>query len=518
MQVQCLFRCCAYAYSILSMKKAILLIALILALTYCRITAHSGKPLYRVIIDTDCAVDDFRAITLLLASPKIEVLGITTSDGTLDPVEGRKRVESLLESFHHEGIPVARGEKILKSPPQWRDLNKKISWTDQVLFENNNNSISAQDFIIETINSEQKAVTLICLGSLFNIASAIQKEDSIIKKIERIIWYNGKADLANGTNYRFDKISADYILESGIRVEILLDTIPDNNDSWDTISSINDTRDSIPSKNDLWDSIPKINSIYAGRIFQVHQQNELKNSIHKGYLNLWDDLVPVYMLNPAVFSVNSISQYHNVVGISPADLPGIKSMILNMLDIDKHTESLVFHDFPDDPELFKNDVSQAMNEIIGKHGLTEWRLGVLANELHGHLGIYAIVGVKMGLRAREFFNIGLDDIRIVSFAGRVPPLSCMNDGLQVSTGGTLGHGLIFLTDDSKVLPKALFSYKNKTVIIRLKDEYKDIIKNNIKECISENGYLKGKYWECVRKLALEYWLEWDRNTMFELEY
>ena len=36
-----------------------------------------------------------------------------------------------------------------------------------------------------------------------------------------------------------------------------------------------------------------------------------------------------------------------------------------------------------------------MNEIIERYGLEEWKVGVLANELHGHLGIYATVGVKI---------------------------------------------------------------------------------------------------------------------------
>ena len=124
----------------------------------------------------------------------------------------------------------------------------------------------------------------------------------------------------------------------------------------------------------------------------------------------------------------------------------------------------------------------------------------------------------MGLRAREFYNIGIDDIKIITWAGRKPPLSCMNDGLQVSTGGTLGHGLIFLADDSENLPMALFSYKDRTVIIKLKDEYLNIVRNDIRKCVTEYGNLTEEYWSCVRRLAIDYWLQWDRNLMFDLEY
>ncbi len=47
----------------------------------------------------------------------------------------------------------------------------------------------------------------------------------------------------------------------------------------------------------------------------------------------------------------------------------------------------------------------------------------------------ATIGVKMGIRAREYFNIGVDDILVTTYAGHKPPVSCMNDGLQVGNGG-----------------------------------------------------------------------------------
>lgn len=484
------------------MRKLIILLILILVLINCRLTAHSGKPRYRVIIDTDCAIDDFRAITLLLASSEVEVLGITTSDGTLNPADGKRKIEALLSCYYHEGIPVASGNRILKNSPDWRDFNKRISWSKEELPENTSNKLYAEDFIIETIKSETEQVTIICLGSLSNIAQAIQKEKSISKHIQRIIWFNRTSDITEGTNYNFDKKSADNILNSGMKIDIIS----------------NPDQDIYKIKSILMDSISNVNSIYARKIFQVHQQKELITSPHKGFLNLWDDLVPIYLVSPIIFNINNTSGYDSVRTVLPSDISQIILQYIDILDTDRNIESKMFQFFPVDPRLYREDVADVMSEIIHKHGLEEWKLGVLANELHGHLGIYAIIGVKMGLRVREFYNIGIDDIKIITYAGRKPPLSCMNDGLQVSTGGTLGHGLIFLADDSKTLPKALFSYKDRTVIIKLKDKYLDIVRNDIRRCISENGNLTEEYWECIRKLAIEYWLQWDRNIMFDLEY
>ena len=39
------------------------------------------------------------------------------------------------------------------------------------------------------------------------------------------------------------------------------------------------------------------------------------------------------------------------------------------------------------------------------------------------LGIYSIIGAKMGLRTREYFDVGLDELLVVSYAGSQPPLT-----------------------------------------------------------------------------------------------
>jgi formylmethanofuran dehydrogenase subunit E len=51
-------------------------------------------------------------------------------------------------------------------------------------------------------------------------------------------------------------------------------------------------------------------------------------------------------------------------------------------------------------------------------------------QFHEHLGIYSILGAKMGFRAREYFNVGIDELKIKSFVGSRPPVSCLNDGLE----------------------------------------------------------------------------------------
>lgn len=90
--------------------------------------AHSGKPRVYLIIDTDCAADDFRTLCMLLGNRDVEILGITTSEGALTPRQGERKVKALLNSLYHQGIPVAAGREVGASIPAWREMSEQICW------------------------------------------------------------------------------------------------------------------------------------------------------------------------------------------------------------------------------------------------------------------------------------------------------------------------------------------------------------------------------------------------------
>lgn len=172
----------------------------------------------------------------------------------------------------------------------------------------------------------------------------------------------------------------------------------------------------------------------------------------------------------------------------------------------------VFSIFPESQELFSPEIN--VKEIIHRHGHTEWRAGVLTNELHGHLGIYAIIGVKMGIRATELLQTGTDDIKVTTYAGTKPPVSCMNDGLQVSTGGTIGHGLFFVSDEKEIRPAATFSFRGNVITLSLSPLYSAQIKHDVTEGIRRYGLHTESYWQYIRQLAIRYWEQFDRKEIF----
>jgi pyrimidine-specific ribonucleoside hydrolase len=460
-------------------------------------TAHSGKARYHIIIDTDAAVDDLRAICLFLASPEFEVLAITTSDGILSPEEGWKKVQSLLRSFGHEGIPTGAGQSIQEEIPPWRDFNRKVSWGKEA---NIKNMKSAVDAILSAIEFEEEPVLFVCLGGLTNLAKALETKPEFREKIDRIVWYNDSVDPLSGTNYDIDKKAAHSVFSTLIPLE----AIRNNSASAPAVDL------------DFIDDISDLDSHYAQMISSAHLRDVVIDLIKTGHLKFWDDLLPIYLLYPELYTSQSDKKSSPQQLFQAQDWEGIKAKYLDTLSSRNQAASKVFKGFPDSPEHYADDVQSYMNDIIGKHGIEEWRLGVLTNELHGHLGIYAIVGTKMGLRARQYFHIGVDDISILSYAGSTPPLSCMNDGLQVSTGGTLGHGLITVSPESPFQPRAAFTFKDRSICLRLKEKYWNIIKSDIKTGIEQFGLNTEDYWKYVRKLALNYWQEWDRMAIFDI--
>ena len=178
--------------------------------------------------------------------------------------------------------------------------------------------------------------------------------------------------------------------------------------------------------------------------------------------------------------------------------------------------NIVFNSFPVQRELFKYDIRPIIDSAIAKYGMEEWKANVMTDEFHGHLGVYSIVGAKMGIRAREYFGVEHDELEVTSLAGSKPPYSCLNDGIQVSTGATTGMGTIHVSQEKVTRPSAIFTYKGRSVRITLKSEYIEKVDSDINEGIVKYGLMDEGYWKLIRHNAIKYWIEWDRKAIFDI--
>ena len=117
----------------------------------------------------------------------------------------------------------------------------------------------------------------------------------------------------------------------------------------------------------------------------------------------------------------------------------------------------------------------------------------------------------------EYFNVGVNNLEVLTFAGNIPPLSCFNDGVQISAGATIGQGLINISDSISAIPSAIFEFNNQKVHIALDPEIAEQMRNEIKYGITNYGLLSDKYWLYIEGLAIKYWADFDRQEIFVIE-
>jgi inosine-uridine nucleoside N-ribohydrolase len=456
-------------------------------------SAHPWKPAHYIIIDTDGGFDDMRAISMLLASPNVRVLAITSSNGVMDAKEAYLKLKSLLTDLHHEGLLIGMNNNkaaIAKNCQPAVDFK----WGSE--YEPGDSLPDAINTINYILTHTQEQISFVSLGSLITASDCSRQIPLFNKRIKEIIWTSDSSMNEDNFNYAISPESFEFITkETGIPLQRVYGSM------------------GLPIYDaDFTERIDDLANPYASKII-----SSLTSSRSLFSRNWFDEMAVIYLHYPFLFSSDTSEMIVNHQLQASCHIDSLEALTLNILDGKTVNQNQVLKTFPLDTSSYFPDVQRRMESTIKKFGRDEWTACVLGNELHRHLGVYAVIGVKMGIRAREYFGAGIDELQIRSFAGYSPPYSCMNDGLQVSTGGTLGHGLIRVAEDSLRLPKAEFMYLGQTISVMLKQEYRNKIEAEINELSGIYGLNSNIYWELIRIAALNYWANWDRNAIFEIQ-
>jgi purine nucleosidase len=186
----------------------------------------------KIIIDTDPGQDDAVAILLALASPEIEVLGLTAVAGNVPlhltqknamkicELAGRSETKVFAGAVH----PMMRHLVTAEHVHGRTGLNGPDLPDPKMKLEDKH----AVDFIIETLMRERPAtVTLCALGPLTNIALAMTREPRIVPRIQEIVlmgggfFEGGNTTPAAEFNIYVDPQAADIVLKSGVPVVMM---------------------------------------------------------------------------------------------------------------------------------------------------------------------------------------------------------------------------------------------------------------------------------------------------------
>jgi purine nucleosidase len=152
-------------------------------------------PAKRILFDTDPGIDDSLAILLALASPELQVEGISVVHGNCPVEQALKNALSVLELAGARGIPVARGFALPLVQPSLLapETHGKAGIGYARLPEPTLKAVSQHsvDFLIDKILGAPGDITLVCIGPLTNVAVALRKEPRIIEAVQDVIIMGG---------------------------------------------------------------------------------------------------------------------------------------------------------------------------------------------------------------------------------------------------------------------------------------------------------------------------------------
>ena len=187
---------------------------------------------HSTIIDTDPGQDDAVAILLALASPEIEVLGVTAVAGNvplaLTEVNARKICE--LAGRHDIKVFAGSTRPMLRNLVTAEHVHGRTGLDGPVLPEPKMplQKQHAVDFIVETLMSRPAGtVTLCTLGPLTNIGMALVREPRIASRIKQIIamgggfFEGGNVTVAAEFNIFVDPQAARLVFEADIPLTLI---------------------------------------------------------------------------------------------------------------------------------------------------------------------------------------------------------------------------------------------------------------------------------------------------------
>ena len=149
----------------------------------------------RIIIDTDPGIDDSLAILLALASPEVQLEGLTIVHGNCSASQGTRNGLALLELAGATHLPVVKGCELPLVQPSLLapETHGETGIGYARLPEPSSAPLGdhAVDYLIRALLSAPGEITIIAIGPLTNVALAIRRAPEIIPAIQEIISMGG---------------------------------------------------------------------------------------------------------------------------------------------------------------------------------------------------------------------------------------------------------------------------------------------------------------------------------------
>ena len=180
----------------------------------------------KIILDCDPGHDDALAMTMAVASPKIDLLAVTTSAGNQTPDKTLNNAMRMLTLLHREDIPVAQGNQtpLVKPLETAPEVHGKTGLDGAALPDPDFavQNMPAIELIAKTLRASDDPVTLVVTGPMTNAALFLRVYPDLAReKIDQIVFMGGAMGLGNWRpsvefNIFVDPEAAKIVLNFGI--------------------------------------------------------------------------------------------------------------------------------------------------------------------------------------------------------------------------------------------------------------------------------------------------------------
>ena len=155
----------------------------------------TARTAMKVIMDVDTGVDDAMALAMAVASPDIDLLGVTTVAGNVSLGQATSNTLRVLDYLGATDVSVYRG----MSRPLSRDHfdaahfhgNDGLGGAPIPVSHRSPQSMTAPEFIVHTARNSGGDLSLVCVGPLTNLAVALSLEPDLPQLVSRTVIMGG---------------------------------------------------------------------------------------------------------------------------------------------------------------------------------------------------------------------------------------------------------------------------------------------------------------------------------------
>lgn len=257
------------------------------------------KPV-KMILDIDTGVDDAMALAYAIASPDIELIGVTTVFGNVSVKTSNRNTLALLDLLNRNDVPVYEGLNHASHKTEVYEGDAIVRFIHgdngigNVVIPDSKREVekqSAIDFMIESANKYGKDLYIVAVGPQTNLAAALKKDPTMADKVGKIAIMGGALMVEGNINHyaeaniNNDPYAADDIFKSNAKI---------------TMVGLDVTQRTVLTKEDtkIWRDLGTASGKAYADIVDYYIDSYAKNQPQLGGCSLHDPLAVVVAVRP----------------------------------------------------------------------------------------------------------------------------------------------------------------------------------------------------------------------------